>query len=290
MRYRFIDKHRRVWPIVIMCKVLQVSRSGFYGWRRRPPSEQAKRRCALTVKIKSVHEQSRQTYGSPRVHRELLAQGQECSENTVARIMAQNSMKSRIKHKFKATTDSNHDHPVADNLLNRNFEQTDVNQTWASDITYISTHEGWLYLAIVIDLFSRMIVGWSMSSRINAQLTIDALEMAIARRCPGQGLLHHSDRGSQYACKDYQQLLKRHSMIASMSRKGDCYDNASAESVFGTIKTEWVNWQDYLTRQQGRESLFEYMEVFYNCQRRHSSLNYMSPKDFEAAAKVAVVQ
>ena len=289
MRYRFIDTHRRVWPIVIMCKVLQVSRSGFYGWRRRPQAQQAKRRCVLTVKIKAAHEQSRQAYGSPRIHRELLAQGERCCRNTVATIMAENGVKSRIKRKFKATTDSNHGHPVADNLLSRNFEQTTANQVWASDITYIRTREGWLYLAIVIDLFSRMIVGWAMSSRINSQLTIDALDMAVVRRCPGQGLLHHSDRGSQYACKDYPQRLKRHGMIASMSRQGDCYDNAPTQSVIGTIKTEWVNWQDYLTREQGQKSLFEYMEVFYNCQRRHSSLNYMSPKDFEAAAKVAVV-
>lgn len=289
MRYRFIDQHRRVWPVVIMCKVLQVSRGGFYGWRRRPQSLQAKRRCALTVKIKAVHEQSRQTYGSPRVHRELLAQDECCCKNTVATIMAESGIKSCIKRKFKATTDSNHGHPVADNLLNRNFEQTAPNRVWTSDITYIRTREGWLYLAIVIDLFSRMIVGWAMSSRITSQLTIDALEMAVARRCPGKGLLHHSDRGGQYACKDYQQRLKRHGMVCSMSRKGDCYDNAPTESVIGTIKTELVNWEDYLTRQQGRESLFEYMEGFYNCQRRHSSLNYVSPKDFESAVKVAVV-
>jgi len=221
-----------------MCKVLQVSRSGFYDWRRRPPSLQAKRRCVLTVKIKSVHAQNRQIYGSPRIHRELLAQGEDCCKNTVATIMAENNIKSRIKRKFKATTDSRHDHPVADNLLNRNFEQTAPNRVWASDITYIRTCQGWLYLAVVIDLFSRMIVGWAFSSRINSQLTVGALEMAVARRCPNKGLLHHCDRGSQYACKDYQQRLKRHGMIVSMSRKGHCYDNAPTESVMGTIKTE----------------------------------------------------
>lgn len=290
MRYRFIDQYRRAWPIAIMCKVLQVSRSGFYGWRRRPQSTQAKHRCALTVKIKAVHEQSRQTYGSPRVYRELLAQGERCCQNTVATIMAENGIKSRIKRKFKATTNSAHGHPVAENILNRNFEQTAPNQAWASDITYIPTREGWLYLAIVIDLFSRMIVGWAMSSRMTAQLTMDALTMAVARRLPDKGLLHHSDRGSQYAGQGYQRLLNQHGMISSMSRKGNCYDNAPTESAIGTIKVEWVNWEDYPTRQQGRLSVFEYIEGFYNCQRRHSALGYMSPKDFESAANVAAVE
>ncbi len=289
MRYRFIDQYRRVWLVVIMCQVLQVSRSCFYDWCRKPLSLQAKRRLALMVKIKAVHRQSKQIYGSPRIHDALCDQGERCSQNTVATIMRKNSIKSSIKRKFKATTNSNHGYPVADNILNRNFQQTQVNQVWASDITYIPTREGWLYLAIVIDLYSRKIVGWAMSSRIKSQLVIDALEMAVTQRCPGRGLLHHSDRGSQYACKDYQQHLKRHGMICSMSRKGNCYDNAPTESVFGTIKTEWINRQDYLTRQQGKQSVFEYIACFYNCQRKHSSLGYMSPMDFEAAANVAVV-
>jgi len=266
----------------MMCRVLKVSRSGFCAWRTRPECEQATSRRRLIGIIKEVHEESKRSYGSPRVHRELIARGEICCENTVARYMRENDIAAKTKRKFKQTTDSNHSLPVAKNLLDRDFDQFEPNTVWVSDITYIPTREGWLYLATVLDLFGRKVVGWSMSDRINRHLVMDALTMAVKNRRPPPNLIHHSDRGSQYASHDFQDLLDEHDMICSMSRKGNCWDNAVAESFFRSLKTELVYHEDFATRDEARLAIFEYIEVFYNRIRRHSSLGYLSPADYEA--------
>jgi putative transposase len=277
-----MDEHREEWPIDMMCRVLKVSRSGFYAWRERPESKQATSRRRLIGIIKEVHEESNRSYGSPRVYRELIARGEICCENTVARYMRENDIVAKTKRKFKQTTDSNHSLPVAKNLLDRDFDQLEPNRVWVSDITYIPTREGWLYLAMVLDLFGRKVVGWSMSHRIDRHLVMDALTMAVKNRRPPPNLIHHSDRGSQYASNDFQKLLDDHDMICSMSRKGNCWDNAVAESFFHSLKTELVHHEDFATREEARLAIFEYIEVFYNRIRRHSSLGYLSPADYEA--------
>lgn len=236
------------------------------------------------AEIQKVYERSRGTYGSPRVYQELKAQGQSVCENTVARLMKEHGIRSVVRRRFRVrTTDSAHAHPLAPNLLGRHFEQDLPDRAWAADITYVPTQEGWLYLACVIDLCSRKVVGWSMADHLRAELCTGALEMAIARRKPGEGLLHHSDRGVQYACGEYRELLENHGIRCSMSNKGDCWDNAVMESFFKTLKAELVYQNDYPTREQARRSIFEYIEVFYNRERRHSSLGYKSPAEFEAA-------
>jgi putative transposase len=266
-----------------MCRVLKVSRSGFYAWRDRPASNRAESRRRLIRMIKEIHQESRENYGSPRVHRELLTRGEKCCVNTVARYMRENDIAAKTRRKFKHTTDSNHSYPVTRNVLDRQFEQTEPNRAWVSDITYVPTREGWLYLATVLDLFSRRIVGWSMSQRIDRHLVIDALEMAVSNRRPPPGLIHHSDRGSQYASNEYQALLKEHGMVCSMSRKGNCWDNAVMESFFRSLKTELVYHEDFATRAEARAAIFEYVEVFYNRIRLHSSLGYLSPVHYELA-------
>ncbi len=285
MRLAWIEEHRASWPVAVQCEVLDVSRSGFYAWRKRPASGQAQRRESLLVEIRAIHDESRKdVYGSPRMHRELMARGRRCNLKTVARIMSEHGIRAKATRKFRMTTDSKHDRPVAPNVLDRAFEQRAPNQAWVSDITYIPTREGWLYLAAVEDLYTRKIVGWSMSERLTSRLVVDALEMAIERQLPGEGLLSHSDRGSQYASEHYQELLKRHGIRCSMSRKGDCWDNAPMESFFATLKKELVHFEDYTTRAGARESLFEYIELFYNRVRRHSALGYKSPAEFEQVA------
>lgn len=292
MRYAFIEEHREQWPIVVQCDVLQVSRSGYYAWRKRPPSARARRRADLTERIQAVHKQPHQdVYGAPRVHQELLAQGQSCNRKTVAKCMQAAGIQAKTTRRFRVTTtDSNHSHPVAENIVDRNFSPSEKNQTWVADITYIPTDEGWLYLAAVADLYSRKIVGWSMSEHIDSRLVVDALEMAIQREHPGvkegteAGLVAHSDRGVQYASEHYQRLLNNHGITCSMSRKANCWDNAPMESFFATLKKELVHHEHYHTRQQARQSLFEYIEVFYNRVRRHSALGYQSPLNFEQAA------
>lgn len=285
MRSAFIDEHRGDWPVTVQCDVLAVSRSGYYAWRNRSPSVTAQRRAALIEQIREVHQASRQTYGSPRVHAELVAQGQTCNRKTVAKCMKQARIRAKTTHRFRVTTtDSNHAHPVAENVVNRNFRPSQMNETWTTDITYIPTDEGWLYLAAVEDLFTREIVGWSMSDRIDSRLVVDALVMALARQCPGEPLVAHSDRGVQYASEHYQRLLKDHGITCSMSRKGNCWDNAPMESFFATLKKELVHHEEYKTRTAARHSLFEYIEVFYNRVRRHSALGYQSPTQFAKAA------
>lgn len=283
MKFAFIDEHRTCWPAALMCRVLAVSRSGYHAWRGRPASERALRREDLTVKIQAVHQDNRQVYGSPRVCQALQAQGEKVCENTVAKVMKQEQIRAKTAKKFTPrTTDSRHQKPVADNVLSRDFTAEMPNQKWVTDITYIPTDEGWLYLAGVMDLCSRKIIGWSMAEHMPSELVEDALCMAIASRRPPAGTLHHSDRGVQYACDDYQKLLADHGMTVSMSGKGDCWDNAVKESFWATLKRELVAHEHYPTRRQARASIFEYIQVFYNRKRLHSSLGYQSPEAFEA--------
>lgn len=284
MRFSFIEQHRTSWPVTVMADLLGVSTAGFYAWRGRPVSERQQRRDRLLVEISSLHEQFKGRYGSPRIHAELQATGHGCCVNTVAEVMRQAGIKAKTARKFKHTTDSNHKRPVADNVLDREFDVGGPNQAWVADITFIPTREGWLYLAIVEDLYSRLIVGWSMDSTMTSRLVVDALEMAIQKRLPDEDLLAHSDRGSQYASEHYQLLLGKHGIECSMSAVGQCWDNAPAESFFASLKKELVHDEDYQTRAEAAASLFEYIEVFYNRQRRHSTLGYVSPAEYEQPA------
>ena len=286
MRYRFIREHRETFDVGRMCAVLEVSRSGFYAWARRPRSERSCENDKLLDRIKDIHAKSRKLYGSPRVHHELLAQGVRCSLGRVERLMRTGGVRAKRRRAFRVTTDSAHSRPVAPNLLNQNFSVAAPNRVWVGDITYIHTGEGWLFLAAILDLYSRAVVGWSMSPRIDTALVLAALRMAIGRRRPAPGLMFHSDRGSQYASEDYQTELSKHQIISSMSGKGNCYDNAVMESFFGTAKDEHVHLEDYAnaTRASATAGIFEYLEVFYNRCRRHSSIGYMTPLEFEALA------
>jgi putative transposase len=283
VRYSFIEAHRGRWPVRLMCRLLCVAPGGYYGWRGRPASLRTQRRAALVDAIKAVHVEVKARYGGPRIHAELAARGEACCVNTVAKLMHEHGIAAKTKRKFRCTTDSNHDRPVAENVLGRRFEPTVADRAWTADITYIPTREGWLYLAAVEDLYSRQIVGWSMGERIDSRLVVDALEMAVSRRLPGAGLVAHSDRGSQYASEHYQRLLAGHGIVCSMSRPANCWDNAPMESFFATLKKELVHDEDYATREEARASLFEYIEVFYNRVRRHSSLGYRSPAEYERA-------
>jgi putative transposase len=284
MRYDFVECHRGRWPVRLMCRVLRVSAGGYYDWRGRPASDRMRGSEALVVAIKEVHAEVKARYGSPRVHAELVARGLACCVNTVAKLMRRHGMAARSKRKFRCTTDSNHGRPVAENVVNREFRPAAADRTWTADITYIATGEGWLYLAAVEDLYSRRIVGWSMGERIDSRLVVDALEMALARRLPGVGLVAHSDRGSQYASEHYQRLLAGREITCSMSRRGDCWDNAPMESFFASLKKELTHGEVFATRAEARAELFEYIEVFYNRLRRHSSLGYLSPAEYERAA------
>jgi len=267
----------------LMCEVLDVSRSGYYAWRDRPASGQAQRRAQLVERIQAAHAGSREIYGSPRIHAELRAQGVACCQNTVAKLMKRHGIRSKMRRRFVVrTTDSRHAHPIAQNRLAQQFDVPVPNRAWAADITYIPTGEGWLYLAAVIDLCSRKVVGWAADDHLRAELPCAALKMALVQRRPAGPLLHHSDRGVQYACDEYQALLARHGLECSMSRRGNCYDNAVVESFFGTLKTELIHHHTYATRHQARLALFEYLEVFYNRKRRHSTLDYLSPAEYEA--------
>jgi putative transposase len=283
MRFAFIDEHRERWSLEVMCQVLEVSRSGYHAWRGRPVNAQASRRAELAEKIRAIFIASRGTYGSPRIHLELLAAGEQVDRKTVAKVMKQAGLIATSPRSFvPTTTDSKHDLPIARNRLKRNFEASAPNQKWCADITYIPTKEGWLYLACVMDCFSRMIVGWSMSDSLAGPLVNAALRMAFARRKPSAGLIHHSDRGCQYAARIYQTLLASHGILPSMSRPGCCYDNAMMESFYSTLKREAVYPATFATREEAKSAIFEYIEAFYNRKRRHSSLGYVSPQAFEA--------
>jgi transposase InsO family protein len=268
----------------MLCRTLLVSTSGFYAWCRRGLSLRAQEDAALKVEIRAAHAASGKTYGSPRILEDLKADGQHVGRKRVARLMREEGIEGQRKRRFRVTTDSRHSHPVAANQLNRNFTASAPNKIWVTDITYIWTREGWVYLAAILDLFSRRVVGWSMDSRIDQTLALDALGMALRTRRTEPGLLHHSDRGVQYASGDYQAQLRECGIVCSMSRKGDCWDNAVAESFFSTLKAELVHRTDYVTRRQARASVFEYIEAFYNPRRRHSALGYVSPVDHETAS------
>ena len=287
MRYRVIQEHDRRYPIRLMCRALAVSAAGYYAWRIRPESARSvSDRTTLSV-IRVIHRESRETYGSPRIWKALVTQGHRIGEHRVARLMRQDGIRAKTVTKWRATTQSQHRFPVAANTLERAFTVEAPNRVWAGDITYVWTLEGWLYLAVLLDLYSRRVVGWAMSQRITVELTEQALTMALAKRAPTAGLLHHSDRGSQYAATSYQRVLDEYGLIPSMSRKGNCRDNACVESFFGTLKRELVYQRQYATRSEATQDIFEYIEVFYNRQRRHSTLGYHSPAEYEARAAVA---
>lgn len=282
MTYRFIEDHKDQWPVHLLCETLEVSPAGYYAWRQRPRSASEQRQDVLLVQIRAIHAEVKARYGSPRMHAELVARGYPCCVNTVAKLMRDQGIVAKSARKFRVTTtDSNHDLPVAENLLDRQFNPSEANEVWLGDITYIPTGEGWLYLAAVEDLYSRRVVGWSMDTSMESRLVVDALEMAIQRRLPDEKLLAHSDRGSQYASEHYQRLLGRHGITCSMSRRGDCWDNAPMESFFASLKKELIHGADFATWAEARAALFEYIEVFYNNQRRHSSLGYVSPAEYE---------
>lgn len=269
----------------LMCRVLSVSPSGFYAAQRRVPSPRARRDEALRLKVRAAHTKSRRRYGAPRVHAELQAQGEQVGKKRVARLMREDGLVARRRRRFVRTTDSRHSNPIAPNLLDRQFGIEQVagpNRVWVSDLTYVPTREGWLFLATVLDLASRRVVGWAMRETLEAELALAALRMALADRRPAPGLVHHSDRGSQYACSDYRALLDAHGLVASMSKKADCWDNAVAESFFASLETELILESDWFTRDAARQAIFEYIEAWYNRERRHSSLGYRSPVQYEA--------
>ena len=281
MRFAFIATEKAAFPVRLLCRTLQVSRAGFYAWQTRPPAQRQQDDDRVAVQIAAIHAESRQRYGSPRIHAELRARGCRMSRKRVARLMHVRGLVPRRRRQFRPTTDSRHPFPIAPNVLARQFDRAAPDQAWVTDITYIPTGEGWLYLAVILDLHSRFAVGWAMSARITDDLTLDALDMALARRRPPPGLLHHSDRGSQYASGDYQRILAQHGVVCSMSRRGNCWDNAVAESFFATLKVELVHDAAWSTRTAARTDLFEYLELFYNGWRRHSALGYLSPRAFE---------
>ncbi len=281
MRFAFIEEEKASFPVALMCRVLKVSRAGFYAWRSRPGPTRTRQDQVLAAVVATIYTNNRGCYGSPRVQVELRERGHCVGRKRVARLMREQGLSARYKRRYRRTTDSRHNFAISANVLARRFAVTRPNAAWVTDITYIWTLEGWLYLAVILDLFSRRIVGWSMSERIDRQLVVDCLQMALAHRQPSDGLIHHSDRGSQYASHDYQRLLADHRIVGSMSRRGDCWDNAVAESFFATLKTELVYQSHWQTRAAARTAIFEYIESFYNRRRRHSSLAYLSPVDFE---------
>jgi putative transposase len=281
VRFSFIATEKAWYPVALMCRVLHVSRSGYYAWCQRPAAERSREDQRLTLAVAAIHAESRGRYGSPRVHAELRERGQRIARKRVARLMRTAGLCARMRRRFRRTTDSRHAMPIKGNLLARRFAVSAPNRGWVSDITYLWTFEGWLYLAVVLDLFSRRVVGWSLSQRLERGLVLDALGMALERRQPAGGMVHHSDRGSQYASQEYQQLLAAHGILSSMSRRGNCWDNAVAESFFATLKIELAYETQWRTREDARHALFEYVELFYNRQRRHSTLGYLCPDEFE---------
>ncbi|MEK6631968.1 MAG: IS3 family transposase [Nitrospirota bacterium] len=282
-----MQEHDRRDPIRLMCRALAVSPAGYYAWRGRPDSRRAAANRTLLATIRVLHQNSRQTYGSPSIWRALCAQGHRVGEQRVARLMRHDGLRAKTVKKWRATTDSSHCVPVAANTLQRQFTVSQPNRVWAGEITYVWTMEGWLYLAVLLDLYSRAVIGWAMGPRLTGDLTEQALRMALTTRLPEAGLLHHSDRESQDAAGPYQQLLTTHGITASMSRTGNCWDNACVESFFGTLKRERVYHRQYATRSVATQDIFEYIEVFYNRKRRHSTLGYQSPAEYEARCAVA---
>jgi putative transposase len=281
VKFQFIHDHRHLFPIVRLCQVLEVSENGYYHWRTRGKSKRKQDDEQLSERIEDAYHMNRGKYGSPRIHAELQAQGVHCGRKRVARLMREKQLIARRTRRKARTTNSNHSFPIAPNLLERDFEASAPNKKWMTDITYIETREGWLYLAGVIDAYSRKIVGWAMGKHHDAELVSTALRMALQQRRPGADLIHHSDRGSEYASLCYQTLLREHNIQVSMSKKGDCYDNALAESFWATLKEECYEPIIFSSRNEAKAAIFEYIEVYYNRKRRHSSLGYVSPVDYE---------
>jgi transposase InsO family protein len=281
MRFAFIDAEKAHYPVTVLCRVLQVRRSGFYAWLRRTPGLRLRHDRVLAVHIGTAFRDSRGTYGSPRVQAELAAKGLHTSKRRVERLMRDKGLCALRKRRFTRTTDSRHRLPLAPNLLARDFTASAPNRVWTTDVTYIWTLQGWLYLAVILDLYSRRVVGWAMSASNDDRLALSALHMALQTRRPPRGLIHHSDRGSPYCSKDYRAVLQTHGVVRSMSRKGDCWDNAVSESFFGTLKQELLYRCELQTRAKTQTAVFEYLEVYYNPKRRHSTLGFLSPIAYE---------
>lgn len=289
MKFDFIAAKEVAFPVATMCRVLGVSPSGYYAYKARPPSKRIAEDARVAAEIAAAHKASRGIYGSPRVHRELKAKGVKIGKKRVERLMTEKGLRGRSKQRFVRTTDSKHDDPIAPNVLDRRFETKAPNEAWVGDVTYIATGQGWLFLAVLLDLFSRRIVGWATSDTNDRTLALAALGDALQSRRPRAGLIHHTDRGSPYASDDYRAALSQRGIIASMSRTGDCYDNAVAESFFASLKAEWVNREDYADHDVARASLGDYIDRFYNPTRRHSHLGYVSPIEFELRSQIAAV-
>lgn len=289
MRFAAISKHRAQYPVVMMCRLLGVSKSGFYAWLRRPKSPRRRENEALKVRIVEIHTESRGTYGSPRIQAELSESGCRHGRNRIARLMREAGVEGVYKRPYRTLTRRDVRDPVAPNILEQNFEASAPNEKWVADITYVRTHQGWLYLATVMDLFSRRIVGWSMATRLETTVVRDALVMAMRRRGRARGVIHHSDRGCQYTSRDFRALLQAAGIRCSMSGTGNCYDNAAAESFFATLKKECVPRGGYRDRDEARANLFDYIENFYNRRRRHSALGYVAPARYEAQYEGAVL-
>jgi transposase InsO family protein len=281
VKFAFIHVEKASYPTVVLCSVLEISRSGYYAWWRRSPSARTQQDAQLGVEIAATHKRSRSTYGSPRVHRDLRARGIRVGKKRVERLMRQAGIVAKRRRRFRKTTDSNHPDPIAPNVLQRQFTVDLPNTAWVTDVTCIWTLEGWLYLAAILDLCSRRVVGWATSANNDRELALEALRVAVAARRPAAGLLHHSDRGSPYASDDYREALDQAQMVPSMSRKGDCWDNAVAESFFGTLKGELTDHETYVTMAAAVASIGDYIDGFYNIERRHSALDYINPIEFE---------
>lgn len=282
MKYVFIAQHKKTWPVDLMCQLLGVTRSGYYGYQQRGGNVADPYHLEMLEAVENIAEATEDSYGSRRMKKALNVLSYPVSRNKARKLMNEAGVKVKCRKKYKVTTNSNHKQPVFDNVLNRQFDVDQPDLVYVGDITYLWTQEGWLYLAVIIDLYSRKIVGWSMGSRMKAQLVCDALMMAIWQRRPEPGLIVHSDRGSQYASKDYRRLLKSYGFVGSMSRKGDCWDNAVAESFFGSLKQERVHWRNYQTRLEAQQDVLNYISMFYNSYRMHSYLDYRSPNQYEA--------
>ena len=288
MKFELVLAEKAKYPVQVLCAVLEVSRSGYYAWEKRPASKRSKEDAKLALDIAAAHKKSKSRYGSPRVHRALRKQGIRVGKKRVERLMRENGIVAKQKRRFRRTTDSNHPNPIAPNVVQRDFEPAALNQVWAGDVTYIATAEGWLYLAVLLDLFSRRVVGWAMSPTNDTALALEALRRAVGGRGPlPRGLVHHTDRGSPYASDDYRKALAGYAMTASMSRKGDCWDNAVSESFFATLRAELVDDEHYATARAAEISIGDFVENFYNVERLHSHLDYVSPIEFELNAQVA---
>lgn len=287
MKYAFVKENQKSWSIGLQCRVLQVSRPGYYAWSKRATSQREQANKILDEKILGIFKYHKSRYGSPRITEELKDQGEQVNHKRVEKRMKTLEIRAKQAKKFKCTTDSNHDKPIAKNLLEQDFSATAPNQKWVGDITYVWTQSGWLYLAVVLDLYSRQVIGWSMSPRINKKLVCDALTMALWRRHFPKDVIVHTDRGSQYCSKRYQQLIKDNHLVCSMSGRGNCYDNAVAESYFHSLKVECLHGQHFVDRPSAQKEIFEYIEIYYNQQRKHSALGYKTPSQFEALFSLA---